>query len=201
MADVKIDMPERTERGQRTTRFGPRLLVDGAEIKEVRDFSVSFPIDGVATLRLEAFVEHEFSINLEARIEPHLHVRPGWHLVEDRLVDGRRLFRAAREPAGRTSWDGDPQAADGSGRGREGLPASADSRAVVREALELARRPHLHCDDSWYCCPACACPDHEGAFMNHGGEYLRGREPGDRSCACGADAVNVKVDAALALLP
>lgn len=201
MADVRVDMPERA-RGQ---SWGPRLVVDGAEIKELRDFSLLFPVDGVATLKLEAFVEREFRIAVEARVDLTLYVQPGWWLIEEPLPFGRRLFRAAKEPAGPTSVPGGRQAENGLASGGAGALASNGAGvATIRDALELARRPHDHCDDSWYCCPACDSSDHDTNAPEHRGGSYRSRPrddtPVDVTCHCGADAVNARIDAALALV-
>lgn len=62
----------------------------------------------------------------------------------------------------------------------------------VLALLAESRRPHYHCDDSWYCCGKCTHEDH--------GPFHSGEGPPDRSaerCNCGADAWNAKVDAVL----
>lgn len=61
--------------------------------------------------------------------------------------------------------------------------------------LEVLKQPHKHCDDSWYCCPACPNEDHPagscgGDFLKHGGAVGR--------CACGADVHNARIDALIA---
>lgn len=65
--------------------------------------------------------------------------------------------------------------------------------ALLREA----RRPHYHCDDSWYCCGRCQHPDHTWTdheyLSSHDGEAAR--EAG--VCNCGADAWNARIDKVL----
>jgi hypothetical protein len=65
---------------------------------------------------------------------------------------------------------------------------------LLEEALRKAKQPHRHCDDSWYCCPACDCEDHPagscgGDYIKHGGTWGK--------CACGADKANAAIDKVL----
>ena len=68
-------------------------------------------------------------------------------------------------------------------------------RSVVddlRDLLRESKRQHYHCDDSWYCCPRCDCPDHPSGPPSLGAERT-----GKDECDCGATKWSAKVDAAL----
>lgn len=64
----------------------------------------------------------------------------------------------------------------------------AEHAAPLTALLEESRRKHYHCDDSYYCCKACAHPDHPSKWIDPS-------EP----CTCGASDWNSRLDAALAV--
>lgn len=57
--------------------------------------------------------------------------------------------------------------------------------ANILNLLAESKRPHHHCEDSWYCCRLCAHPDHgiDGVSLQRTGD-----------CTCGADEWNKCVD-------
>jgi len=56
-----------------------------------------------------------------------------------------------------------------------------DYKALCAELVQLARREHHYCEDSWY-----SCPKAEGGCSN---------DSAGSECDCGADKHNAKVDA------
>lgn len=61
-----------------------------------------------------------------------------------------------------------------------------DTMKLALEALELNRRTHYYCEDTWY-----SCPKHEDGCANEA--------EGDE-CNCGADQINAQIDNAITAL-
>lgn len=75
--------------------YGWKLELDGQEVKELRDFSLDFSVESVATLRAEMFIEHPFEFEAaDIRFEPtFLVLDDRFQVVREEKPDGRVVYR------------------------------------------------------------------------------------------------------------
>lgn len=96
MSQVKITLPT-LPRGA-VAAHGLRLEMDGAEIKEITDLSLTFPLDGLAQLHVSCYLESPFSIEGEAGVHIHTHLNEGDTLIEStNLNTNGRTFQVVRK--------------------------------------------------------------------------------------------------------
>ncbi len=92
MPKIEIIGPDMTE-GIATT-WGTRLLVDGQEIDEVREITVSIPLDGLLTVRTEVNVSGAFHFESGADLHVTVVTHPGFVVIAEPMPDGTTRYRA-----------------------------------------------------------------------------------------------------------
>lgn len=99
MSQVKITMPSQP-RGA-VSAHGLRLEMDGAEIKDITDLTLTFPLDGIAQVHVSCFLEHPIAFDGEATIHLHTHLEEGDQLIEttDHTTNGKswRVVRKGQQ--------------------------------------------------------------------------------------------------------
>lgn len=74
--------------------WGTKTEIDNVELPDVRDISLHFSVDGIATLTTEVIVTRPFTWEGNADVHIHLTVPDGFVLVEETDSTGRKKYWA-----------------------------------------------------------------------------------------------------------
>lgn len=72
------------------------LIIDGHSVQELCDFSVHFPVDGVAVVKAQMFVGENFTFEGDTSIEPCFAMCGDVTLVREDLGNGRTRYVATK---------------------------------------------------------------------------------------------------------
>lgn len=73
---------------------GLSVYVDGRELPHVRSFDLRVAMDSVAVANVEVIATEQLDIHTAADLHVSIHVDKGMRVVEEKLPDGRKSYRA-----------------------------------------------------------------------------------------------------------
>lgn len=93
MPKIKIETPAAGE----GYAHGTRVWLDGAEVKDVADIKLKFPVDGLVTCELELIATEKFEFEAQADVRPIIVAFPGYRIEQTTNEQtGAKVFHAHR---------------------------------------------------------------------------------------------------------